>query len=546
MIKQKIYNFIQNIITTPYSITGGFFTILAIIFTRLGIETWIAEFAPQTPLFYFYELLHTTSFFILFFIICIFLLHYIATFSKKTSLTIMLFAFVMIIVPPIIDKFLIVTFFDNNSFFSYYLFDNLNGLAKSFITFFGDSPRDGITYGTRIMIALAIMFLMFLTWLKTKKISRTIVIALLAYTIFFFMSSIPSIITFAISQEHFEISGPEIAGIIASPTTILANKILDPVSAINTKMSLFYIFIDILLILFISYKIKKDVFIALIKNIRPVQSAYHIGLLIIGMATALAFANAVLLPSFFTILAFILLCTSIIFAWFSTVIFNDCVDQKIDTISNPNRPLITGIIDSATYKKIGLALALLSIIITASISPIASLVLILYHSLSFLYNTPPLRLKRFPIIGTFVAGLASFFVVLIGFLTINPTHSLEGFPSDLAFLLIVSYTISLPIKDLKDIAGDKANNIYTIPVLFGEKTGRLLIAIGIFVSLILSVFALNAKILTLPALITGSIIFWILVGRKNDKFIFLPTQTIGLTFIVVSIYALILMLSFFT
>ncbi len=545
MYKQKIHKFIYSILQTRYSLENAVFTVLAIIITRLGIELWLGGFELHKPSFYLFEFIHTTTFFSLFFIICIFILTKISTIKKQTSITIFLFAFLMITLPPIFDKIITTMYFNDVTFMSYYLFDSISGLGKSFITFFGDQPTNGITYGTRIMTACAIIFFMFITWLKTKNIFRTLLIAFVTYFTFFVLSSFPSIIAFATLPQHFSIMGADVAALIASPSTILSNRITNPIIAINVKMSLVYIILDIIIFSFILYKSKKTLFIALAKNIRPIQTTYHIGLLVIGIVIALTFGEAILLPSFFTILAFILLCISVIFAWYSTVIFNDCIDKDIDTISNPSRPLIIGIINIHDYKKIGLIFAILSIIIMLAVSPAAAVILMIYHSLSFLYNTPPLRLKKFPIIATFIAALASFFIVVIGFVTIVPDHSFTNFPPHIAILLIVAYTISLPIKDLKDIEGDKANNIYTIPVLFGEKTGRTIIAMGIFISFMLSVFVLGTKIILIPALLAGTLSFWTLVGHKKDKFIFSPKQAIGIVFLIASIYAVILVLSFF-
>jgi len=543
MSKQKIYNFTKGLLDTPYSIQGAIFTLLAIILVRLGIENWIAHFIPEYPSFYFYEFLHTTSFFFLLFILCVFLLKKIATISQKTSITILLFGFIMIIFPPIFDWIISTLYFDGAHFTSYYLFDSPTGLSKSFVTFFGDKPRDGITYGTRIMIVFTLFFFGLITWLKTKKITRTLLIVVITYILFFLLSSAPSLLTYTTSTQHFTVTRADVAGFIASPTAILGNQISDPPSAINRKMSLIYIFLSIIIVFILLYKIYRPTFIALVKNIRPVQTIYHIGLLIVGINIAIIFADTILLSSVFSIVAFFLLSIAIIFAWYSTVIFNDCVDQKIDIISNPTRPLITGIINITAYKKIGLVFAILSIIITAAISGYAAIVLIVYHSLSFLYNTPPLRLKKFPLIATLIASLASFFIVVIGFITVAPTHSLNNFPPHIAILLIIAYTISLPIKDLKDIAGDKKNYIYTIPVIFGERIGRIIIATGIFISFMLSIFTLGTKTLLIPAILAGTLSFWTLVGRKNNKFIFLPKQIIGVIFLIVSLYSIILAIS---
>ena len=545
MYKQKIHNFISSIISRQYSVGNVILTVLTIILVRLGIENWLDGFKSKAPHLYLGEFMHTTTFFVIIFLICVILVIKLSTISRKSGIAIFLFAFLMIILPPILDHIISAMYFDGINFYSYYLFDNPEGLVKSFFTFFGDKPRDGITYGTRIMIFLTLIFLGIITWLKTKKVSKTLTTIFVAYVLFFIMSSLPSLLSYIVLPQHMNVGGGDVAGFITSPTAVLGNQITNPINAASIKLSLVYLLLLIVLLSLIFFRTHKDLFISLLKNVRPVQTAYHIGLLVMGMYIAITFGGAIILPTFFTVLAFILLCIAIVFAWYSTVIFNDCVDQKIDAISNPQRPLITKIINVSSYKKIGFTFLVLSLIITALINGLAVFILIIYHALSFLYNTEPLRLKRFPILATLTAAIASFFIVVIGFVTLVPHHSISDFPPHIAILLIVVYTISLPIKDLKDIDGDRASNIYTIPVLFGKETSRIIIAISIFTSFMLSIFTLGTKSLLVPALLAGALSFWTLVGQKNQKFIFDSRQVLLIVFLIVSIYSIILAVSLF-
>ncbi len=531
---------ISKALDTSYSIYDIILTLLSIILIRFGIEHWIDGFTFSRLDYYLYGFLHNLSIFALFFISCVFLLIKITSLPKHKSINISLLVFLIILFPPIIDWLISVKFFGGIPFLDYYLFDNLQGLGHSFITFFGDSPRDGVTYGTRIFVFCIILSFTTLTWLSTKNIFRTLLMAFSTYVFAFIAGSFPSLISYIISPHHFTVSRGEIAGITTSPTKILGNQITNPIDALNIKMSLVYLLILIFLILLIAYKNNRTTFISLLKNIRPIQTLYHLGLLFIGFYIAIFFDDAIVFPTFFTVIAFVLLCIAVVSAWYSTVIFNDCVDQKIDKISNPTRPLIQKTINLQSYKKLGYFFLFLSLFITAFISKTAVVLLFAYHALSFVYNTKPLRLKRFPIISSFVAAIASFFIVLIGFMTISPDHSITNFPPYIAILLIISYTLSLPIKDLRDIKGDKANGVFTIPVLFGEKISRTIIAINIFFSFMLSVFTLGTKSLLLPALFAGALSFWTLVSQKNKQFIFNSKQVLSITFLIVSIYAIIL------
>ncbi len=543
-MKKQLYHActtaLKNYQFSIYTVSATFFSLILV---RLGIENWIGGFAPRSFVFYFFEFLHTSLFFLCVFGIFTWLLIKIARTPFSQSVLILLFGMIFIIFPPIWDRIISVTFFDGAHFMSYYLFDSVMGLAKSFVTFFGDNPRDGITYGTRIMIACAIISLTSFTWITTKSILRTISMLSISYIIFFILSAFPSIITLLFTKKHLAITQSDVAGFIASPTKILGNQITTPLNSINIKMSLIYINSLLIVSLCILYRTHKDRVISLIKNIRPVQTLYHVGLLCVGIGLATIFNHAIILPSFFTAMAFMLLCFAIILAWYATVIFNDIVDQDIDTISNPRRPLIQKTISVQSYRNIGICLTALSITLAATVNAHSALLLLIYHAISYLYNTPPFRLKRFPLIATFLAAVASFFIVAIGFITVTPQHSLVGFPLHIAILLIVTYTISLPIKDIKDIAGDKKNRIYTIPVIFGEKIGRLIIGMGIFSSFVLSIFMLNNFALFFPAVLAGSLCFWILTGHTKEQFLFSPRTTIGSVFFIVCLYGTILMLT---
>ena len=516
-------------------------TFCGIITIRFCIEIWIGKFIQHDLDYYYFGFLHTLLFFYLVIVCCVWLTMYIAKTTQRQTTMLFLYGFILVIFPPIIDHLISLHFFKGANFLSYYLFDDPKGLTKSFLSFFGDRPRDGITYGTRSIIALTICIMGAVTFLRTKSILRVVGIMIITYTLFFFFSALPSILTYIFTSAHFSATGSTVAGFIASPTNILNNAIDSARDAIVIKMTFVYIVLSTLLTLYVLYKAYPLVCISLLRNIRPIQSLYHIGLISVGFGIALIFGDGILLINPFTITAILILFLSAISAWYSTVIFNDIIDIDIDRISNRSRPLITQTISKTHYSHIGVFLFFLSIILVGCVNYYAIIPLILYHGLSFIYNTPPLRLKRFPVLATFIAALASFCLVIIGYITLSNTHSLQHFPPHIAYLLIIVYTISLPIKDLKDIAGDKKNRIFTIPVLCGEKYSRLIIAVGIFFSFMYSVFTFNDRALLFPAILAGILSFWTLVGTRRSTFVFNAHSSVGLVFLIVSLYSLILM-----
>ncbi len=538
----RLYSFLHE---TPLSLRALVTTFTAIIATRLLIESWIHHFAPRSGIFYLTETTHTVFFFATLFIACLLLVSALTRKTVQATAVVLLYGFLLTVCPPVLDMLIAQWFYSGVPFWSYALFDGIAGLWQSLWTFFGDSPTRGITYGTRIMIATAIIGISGYVYAVTRTAWRAIVAGSAVYILCFIMSAFPSLITILLHDTHLRTTGADVAGFIISPATILTTPITDITSSGNIKMSLVYAIIIPFLVAWLWYTFRPTQCIALLRNIRPVQTLYHSGLLLLGMLIAWHFTDATILWNPFSIMAIIVALLAVIMAWYATVIFNDIVDIDIDRISNPRRPLITHAITIRDYRSVGVFLTILSCVYIAILLPHAALLLIGYHTLSYLYNTPPLRLKRFPVIATFLAAIASFFIVAIGFILINPAHDLQNFPMRIGILLIIAYTISLPLKDLKDIRGDKKHQIFTIPVLFGERTGRVIIGSGIFTAFLLSVFLLNVRMLFIPALCCGSVAFWAVTAHRAQKFRFTPHSILWTIFGIVTIYAMSIAIVFF-
>jgi 4-hydroxybenzoate polyprenyltransferase len=119
-----------------------------------------------------------------------------------------------------------------------------------------------------------------------------------------------------------------------------------------------------------------------------------------------------------------------------------------------------------------------------------------------------LRLKRFPFIATGVAALAGMLIFCIGYTALSPVHSLAGLPLSLFFFLLIAYTVSLPLKDFKDIAGDQADNVLTLPVLFGREKARHIMSTAVFLVFIASVFFIHAPEVFPWTLLWSTLAFW--------------------------------------
>lgn len=254
---------------------------------------------------------------------------------------------------------------------------------------------------------------------------------------------------------------------------------------------------------------------AFVANWRFPQLLYHAGLVLVGAGIGILYA----IPGWKFNLGDILRIGTIVLgvwcAWISSVVVNDVVDLRIDRISNPDRPLPRNIFSANEYLALGAIFFFFSLLLVGIVGWTFFFLIFLYQAVAFIYSAWPFRLKRFPFVGTFVSALASILLVFSGFIVLSPDRSLAFFPWPIAFFLVLGYTLSLPVKDFKDIDGDAANGVWTIPVVFGAEWGKVAVGSGIFFSFMLSVLVLGDFRLFWPAFGCGSFAFAAVLNMKK-------------------------------
>jgi len=585
-------NFIEKIINSIEEQKISFWlwaaSFLSLIVTRIMIENWLSDFKNRSGFFIFYEFTHTFLFFIISYILFAILLSYFLKEKIRKISNVLLWGFLIILTPPILDYLIS----GGKGYWSFYEFDGVSGLFKRFFTFFGDTPEIGITYGVRIEVAMSLLFIFLYSLVKLGKseyqisksetisnvqnsksktfrifvirilnlfrasnfvfkffksksgvIVKSLVITTAAYAIFFILGTFPSYITIineGFTKGFMNVNGVDVAGMFLSPAKIFSREIPDIVSALNVKMSMIYSIILSVLIPIIFFHRSKEKTLALFKNARYPQLCNHLGLVAAGMALAGFLTETKIEINIFNLISFGLLGDAVCYAWLTSTVINDIYDVHSDEVtSNKKRPLITGVIEKQEFIIIGCILFLASILFSAIVNFKIALLLIAYQAIAWIYSCWPLRLKRFAFISTFLSAIALLLILFSGYILVSPDQNIKSLPFPIIALLVISYTLSLPIKDFKDIEGDKKEGVFTVPVLFGEQWGKLIVAGGIFISFLLSVALLNEFRLFWWAFLAGSISFWIVLSSGNNKKIKyhrLPWWIFGLVFI----YGLIL------
>lgn len=507
--------FIQQLENTPLSLSLWFTSFIALIIARIAIESSVGLFNSTSQEFFVYEFLHTFSFFLFSFILLWPIVAYFGNTSMQKASSVLLFGFLIILTPPLLDVWIT----DGGHLWSFYKFDSLYGLFIRYLQFFGDKPTIGITYGVRIEVALTIIFLSVYSYIKKKRFLHSLAAAITTYTILFILGTFPSWLTFIILAQEKDITSIknfDIAAIFLSPPTLLSHTSYDVINGLNIKMSLLYLPLSVSVAIFLFWKLDASKVKALLNNARLPQIAFHIGLFFIGLLLARVFNQATFNIQLFSVLALINICCAITFAWLASVVVNDIFDTSIDSISNTHRPLQNNVFTASEYQAIGYVLFFFSLLFSLVVSIKAMFFILLYQALAWLYSSWVLRLKRFPLIATLFASLASLVIIFLGYTSISNDGSIRDFPLRVILYFLFCLTAFLPFKDLKDINGDKRDGVYTIPVIFGEQKGKVIIASLSFIVYLAGVFVFYLPQFIWIALFCGIASFLIIINSTKD------------------------------
>jgi len=399
-----------------------------------------------------------------------------------------------------------------------YLFLSGQELLLRFATFFGGHITSGITLGIQAEIILGIIFCYVYVHTATKNILRAIGAAVAFYCLIFFLVSVPSLMALWLVGQN----GPFsliVQSIISSH--VIQNNIHPSFTA--TNLGLFDLGFNKVMIgvntiiamiasLFLFFLGARKKFMALMKNSRPERIFHFFLLFVLGISLARPawFTNWIDIQSY--ILAFIALAC----AWMFSVCQNDIYDETIDTVSNKNRPFISKELsrnDMNIASKIFLLFAFLSAYAAGHyVLFFTCLFLFIY----FIYSNPPLRLKRFVILNSFLVGLACLSVILTGFFLASPDKSILAFPPGLVLATIVFFTAVSNVRDIKDADGDCAEGIKTLPVLLGVKKSKKLIAGIICFFFLLTPWYFHILFLVIPSII-ASLLSWYFITEENYK-----------------------------
>lgn len=513
---KRLETIFERIEATPLSLRSFILALLAIISVRVAIELFFDGIKFRFADHFLYQFSHHYLIFTLIYLTSLPLIVWFARVTIRQAALILLFGFLVIWTPPIVDEIIS----GGDGFWSFYAFDSLPGLVERYVTFFGDKPEVGITYGVRFEIGIVLLLMATYIIVKTRSFWRMLFGTLALYTNLFIIGVFPSLLTALMlgpEKGFLNVTELDVARVMLSPESLFLLNPPDVSVVLALKMDLVYATLLPLVIVGLLLMFFRPLLRALWHNLRLPQVIYHLGLFTLGAGLVLLYEGHTAFElNWLHLSALPLLAYAVVLAWITSVIVNDLYDTRIDALTNQYRPLITHAISPELYATIGCLTFGGSIFFAALVSTQFALLVILYQAIAWLYSAPPLRLKRFPGIATILAASASLLIFFGGYIVFSVEKNLTNLPWSISLLLFFAYTVLLPIKDFKDIAGDQADGVTTLPILWGESKAKRIIGALAFLIFISSPFVLDIRHLFPVAFFFGSIAYWLLQVSSVD------------------------------
>jgi len=534
-------NYLEKINITPINWLVGVSGVLMIRFflESLSSQTSGGFFASDAS-----TLLHYYLFFIASFLVLLIIFQKLIPSWKSVAPQFIVMSSIIIFIAPIVDWVI----GRGQKITMTYLFESPKEMLHSLLTFFGPNFYTGITIGMRIEIALAILGFGFFVYFVKKSLKQAIFSALAVYLVAFVFVSLPGVLNLvfghSVNGNYFNQPMFFIQNSIENSATILNNLHSSlQYSSVSRLFEIAFNFLmgKILFLMVISgafiwFRLNfKEKLEATIKNSRPERVVHYLLMIFLGLFAAYKiFPNASF--NWNDWLSVFLLCLSFYFSWMFAVCTNDIVDEEIDAISDPSRPLIANSLSKEDMKQASYIFLVATLISGFLAGYTAFFFVLTFSALYYVYSMPPTRFKIIPFFSSFIIALCCLTAVLAGFFLLSPLKQVSIFPAKLALAVTVIFFFISHIRDMKDILGDKAASIKTVPIIFGDIWGPRIVAIFAMLAFLLIPFFSGKYILFLSA-VPAALFSWYYINKKpySEK----PIFKIYLTFVLVSILLLL-------
>jgi 4-hydroxybenzoate polyprenyltransferase len=175
-------------------------------------------------------------------------------------------------------------------------------------------------------------------------------------------------------------------------------------------------------------------------------------------------------------LFFIILASSLTIA--SGYIINSFYDSQKDLINRPNKSMLDRLVSQKTKLTVYFSLNFITVFMALFVSWRAVLYFSIYIFLIWFYSH---KIKKRVIVGNLMAAFLAilpFFAILLYYK--NLYEVIFGHATFLFLLLLIREIV----KDLENLKGDFVTDYKTIPIIYGEKTAKIIITILITLTIV--------------------------------------------------------------
>jgi chlorophyll synthase len=480
---EKIKEKLSLIEITPIQWLVSFSGVLMV---RFFLETLSDPTSSGIAPFDVPTLIHYFLFFLFVDIAIILLLQIVIPTWRKIIPQLVLFSTAITYLAPIVDW--VVS--GGKGFVMTYIIDSPVNMLRSFLTFFGGNLFYGVTIGMRVEIIIVVIAIGFLVYRVSKNLPKSLFSMLMTYLIIFISGTVPGIIP-AVANIFTDqyLTNSQFIQLSIIHSASLANNIFGTLryesyqqmieTGFNLMIGRIFLVLTIITVGLWFYKNFRKQFIVVFKNLRPERIGHYIFLVILGVVVA--YNQVPFSLNWNDWLVFTTLILSFFLSCMYAISVNDIEDVNIDRISSKDRPLPSGALSQHEMKNIGIIFLVLALVSGYLSGYYAFFCVLIFNALYYIYSAKPIRFKRVPILSAFIIGLCCLTAIFAGFFTFSQVKIVSVFPDSLIVGIVGIFFLAQHIKDLKDIEGDRAEGIITIPTMFGPVWGARIV--GILVAL---------------------------------------------------------------
>lgn len=445
-----IATIIANSLKKKDPIDSLFRTLTFIIIIRIFFEMLLGKnhSFKYDPDFYtnLIGYIHMYIFWLYFFLTISILIAISLKLKYTESLKLILLFSPIILIPPFMD----FIFTGGKGEYILYSFES-NTFFLNFINFFNPLVKiNEISTGARIEIMVVFLCSFYASFYIFKKgLFKSLLFASCIYTAIFLYGYLPAFYKL-LGFNFYELSGESVSGLLKAQKFIF--MYLPPTVLLACALA------------WIIYRENKENLKSIIFFLYPGRLLFY--LLLLSFGFLFVSQRSGIYPRVINIEDLLKLFSasiSLVLLFVYAKIINDIHDLEIDRVSNKERPLVkkTVSIDSANQiKNILMPLSLL-------FSIISEISLLFYWffiwASSYIYSTPPFRLRRFYPFGHITLAFIGLTTFLMGGALIKSYAVYITFQEKkMLFYIFSAFFFISHVKDFKDTEGDKAGGVYNL------------------------------------------------------------------------------------